>query len=401
MDAAGNAYIAGVTESSEFPVTPGVVQPLPGDNRLCYYRLCTDAFVTKLNAAGNALVYSTYLGGNIFDEASGIAVDIAGNAYITGNTLSFDFPTVAAFQPARAGERDAFVAKLNAAGSALIYSSYLGGSAQSETDFEGEDAGLRIAVAPAGGAAYVIGRTLSADFPVVNAHQPAFGGGVCSSLSYRCADAFIAKIGTGCTFSIAPATQAMGAGGGARTVAVTASSAACSWSAASGAAWITITSGAAGTGSGQVEYSVAAHTGTTERTGTVNIAGQLLTVTQSPASALSVTLTSPNGGEKVFAGSPYAITWTAAGATSFNVTVSPDGGATYAPIPECTGLAGNVRSCMWMMPGPPSPNARLKVTARNAGGSVADISNAAFSVVSGTASIAVTYPNKAMNVGIG
>ena len=142
----------------------------------------------------------------------------------------------------------------------MIYSSYLGGSALSATSFEERmrDCGLPLRRRAA--QLYMIGFTRSADFPVVNAQQPAFGGGVCDILRYRCADAFIAKVGTGCTFSIAPARQAMGAGGGARTVTVTASSATCPWSATSGAAWITITAGAAGTGSGQVIIRGSTHT---------------------------------------------------------------------------------------------------------------------------------------------
>ena len=93
------------------------------------------AYVALINPSGTGLVYSTYLGGDIFDTGSGIAIDAAGNAYVTGNTLSFTFPVVDAFQPVGAGQDDAFVAKLNAAGSALVYSSYLGGSAV--TDVEG------------------------------------------------------------------------------------------------------------------------------------------------------------------------------------------------------------------------------------------------------------------------
>jgi Beta-propeller repeat len=130
VDGLGHAYVTGVTQSSEFPVTNGVAQPLPGDDRWCFYTICTDAFVTKFNVAGTGLVYSTYLGGNIFDAGTGIAVDNAGNAYVTGNTDSFTFPTVAAFQPAVAGGVDAFVTKLNATGAAFVYSSYLGGSEQ-------------------------------------------------------------------------------------------------------------------------------------------------------------------------------------------------------------------------------------------------------------------------------
>ena len=91
-----------------------------------------DAFVTKFNAAGSALVYSTYLGGGDSDHGESIAVDSAGNAYVTGSTLSTDFPTVNAFQSTFGGGNsgesgDAFVTKFNAAGSALVYSTYLGG----------------------------------------------------------------------------------------------------------------------------------------------------------------------------------------------------------------------------------------------------------------------------------
>src|SRR5439155_799308 len=100
-----------------------------------------DAFVTKLNPTGSApLVYSTYLGGTDPDVGQGIAVDATGHAYVTGNTVSTDFPTtLLAFRSANAGSTDAFVTKLNPAGSApLVYSTYLGGS--------GDDFGQGIAV---------------------------------------------------------------------------------------------------------------------------------------------------------------------------------------------------------------------------------------------------------------
>jgi len=184
VDAVGNAYVTGAFQS----VPPG--------ERLCYFTLCTDAFVTKIEASGSALVYSTYLGGDIFDEGSGIAVDGMGNAYVTGNTLSSTFPTVEAFQPNLAGNTDAFVTKLNAIGSALVYSSYLGGSGTSEAPLEGEDGGIRIAVDGTGENAYVTGLTRSPNFPVTNAHQPIFGGGTCGFLYYRCSDAFVTKIGS-------------------------------------------------------------------------------------------------------------------------------------------------------------------------------------------------------------
>ena len=122
-----------------------------------------DAFVTKLSAGGTSQIYSTFLGGNMFDEASGIALDASGNVYITGNTFSTNFPTANALQAARADGTDAFITKLNASGSALVYSTYLGG--------EGNDLGQSIAI-DASGNAYVGGTTASLFFPVVNAVQP-------------------------------------------------------------------------------------------------------------------------------------------------------------------------------------------------------------------------------------
>src|SRR5438876_470157 len=117
VDAAGNAYVTGDTFSSNFPTTAGAFQTTL-DGFLA-------AFVTKLNPTGSALVYSTYLGGSAFDEGLGIAVDAAGNAYVTGDTTSTDFPTTTgAFQATAGGALDAFVPKIDVSGTALVYSTY-------------------------------------------------------------------------------------------------------------------------------------------------------------------------------------------------------------------------------------------------------------------------------------
>src|SRR5207302_10589532 len=135
--------------SADFPITASAFQSTTGGNG--------DAFVAKLNAAGTALVYSTYLGGSGGDLGNGIAVDASGNAFVTGQTGSTDFPiTASAFQSTTGGNGDAFVATLNAAGTALVYSTYLGGS--------GGDLGNGIAM-DASGNAYVTGQTLSTNFP--------------------------------------------------------------------------------------------------------------------------------------------------------------------------------------------------------------------------------------------
>jgi hypothetical protein len=175
VDSSGNAYVVGGTTSANFPT----LAPLqPGFGGKSYYNF-GDAFITKINAAGSALVYSTFLGGLADDEASAVAVDADGNAYVTGSTFSDNFPTANPFQPKRAGESDAFVSKLNFTGSALVFSTYLGGFARdgsrSGVTYGYGDpwnyGGNQIAV-DRQGKAYVVGVTLSGDFPLRNPSVP-------------------------------------------------------------------------------------------------------------------------------------------------------------------------------------------------------------------------------------
>ncbi len=181
VDVNGNAYVAGITESFDspftsayegFPVTPGAFQT----------KGSYDAFVTKLNAKGSALVYSTYLGGTAgVDRGWAIALDDAGNACITGDTASYNFPVSNAIQAGfGGGSSDAFVTKLNAAGSGLIYSTFLGGNL---TD-EGRG------VACKGSDVFATGDTSSANFPTSNPLQGNNGGGLQNH-----DDAFVVRIG--------------------------------------------------------------------------------------------------------------------------------------------------------------------------------------------------------------
>lgn len=176
VDAAGSAYLAGNTSSLDFPVVPGALQPAIGGG--------VDAFVAKLNPGGSALIYATYLGGSGTDAARGLAVDAAGQAYVTGFTDSADFPTTpGALQPLSGGDTDAFVVRLGPFGSTLGYATYLGGSRS--------DVGLALAIDVAG-AAHVAGGTFSSDFPVVGGVQGVIGGGVCGA--GPCRDAFVSKL---------------------------------------------------------------------------------------------------------------------------------------------------------------------------------------------------------------
>ncbi len=182
MDGSGSAYLTGQTNSTDFPR----VNQIPGAcNGSCGNGFPGDVFVTKINAAGTALVYSSYLGGDAADIGYSIAADSAGNAYVTGLTYSADFPRVNQISGACNGScgsganYDIFVAKINAAGTALIYSSYLGGSAN--------DWGRGITVDGSGNA-YLTGVGSSTDFPSINPIPGACARNSCS--------AFLAKINT-------------------------------------------------------------------------------------------------------------------------------------------------------------------------------------------------------------
>ena len=175
LDALFDAYITGSTSSSNFPKgSPSGSSPYQGA-----YGGDTDAFVTKLRYDGEAIIYSTYLGGNNYDIGQGIGVDSSADVYVVGSTSSANFPTTAsAFQTTYGGNSDAFVSKLDPYGSKLLFSSYLGGS---DIDY-----GLALALDPAGNV-FVTGSTQSTDFPTVKPVQAGNAGN---------GDAFVAEIDT-------------------------------------------------------------------------------------------------------------------------------------------------------------------------------------------------------------
>jgi len=160
VDATGNCYVTGCTYSTDFPTQNPLYPNNAGGD--------CDAFVSSLSPAGDALIYSTYLGGGDYDLSYGIAVDATGNCYVTGCTYSTDFPTQNPLYPNNAGGYDAFVSSLSPAGDFLVYSTYLGGS--------NGDYGRDIAV-DATGNCYVTGNTYSTDFPTQNPLYPNNAGG--------------------------------------------------------------------------------------------------------------------------------------------------------------------------------------------------------------------------------
>jgi uncharacterized protein (TIGR03437 family) len=148
VDADGNAYITGFTESANFPTVNGFEPVWSGS---------TDAFVAKVNPSGNTLVYATYLGGpERLDRGFDVAVDEQGNAYVTGRTQSPRFPVRNPFQPALRGEEDCFVAKLHPSGGSLLWSTYFGGGNNDDCH----------SIAVWNASVYVAGETQSPDFPL-------------------------------------------------------------------------------------------------------------------------------------------------------------------------------------------------------------------------------------------
>jgi Secretion system C-terminal sorting domain/Beta-propeller repeat len=181
IDNLDKVYITGGTNSGDYNITSGAFQSI--------FAGSYDIFVTKLNATGTDLEYSTYLGGSEVDYSVAIAVDTFGNAYITGKTESPDFDvTLGAFQAVKAGSVDAFVTKINSLGTGLIFSTYLGGNFPDEA--------LAIAI-DATGFSYITGNTAYGDFPVTNgAYKTIYSGGI--------KDAFVTKLnltGSGLIYS--------------------------------------------------------------------------------------------------------------------------------------------------------------------------------------------------------
>jgi uncharacterized protein (TIGR03437 family) len=208
VDSSGNAYVTGYTDSPDFPTVAGSFQTAYqgsfGNDP--YFGPTGDAFVLKLNAAGSALVYSTYLGGAEDDRGTAIAVDSAGNAYIGGETLSLNFPVLNAYQVSNNGFGgsppfccgspqpfltfgDGFLTKLNPGGTGLVYSTFFGGSL--------DDTVSSLAIDSSGNA-YIGGSTLSPDFPVLNAYQGTYAGGAKASVqpTISIGDGWVAKFDT-------------------------------------------------------------------------------------------------------------------------------------------------------------------------------------------------------------
>jgi hypothetical protein len=251
-DGNGQAYLTGQTTSSDFPTYRALQRVMIAG---------PDAFIVKLAATGEGLIFSTYLGGSGVEVGAGVAVDQSSNVHLAGMTSSTDFPLVDALQPQIGGGADAFILRLDNLGSALSYSTYLGGA--------GNDAGVGVALDGAGNA-LVVGQTASADFPLLYPAQAAHAG---------IQDAFVARF---CLALVFERNETFPSAGGNGDITVTAPDG-CVWPAVSEVEWITVTSGNTGVGSDMVLLEVAPNGTGAPRAGMIRVAGKTVILEQAEA----------------------------------------------------------------------------------------------------------------------
>ncbi len=244
------AYVTGTTSSPNFPTAAAYQNSLSG---------ALDIFVAKVSY--NTLYYSTYFGGSSNDYATGIAVDGAGNVYVSGYTISWDFPAVNAIQGSPQGDYDAVLFELGPSGS-LQYSTYLGGT--------GSDAANAVAVDPAG-QVYIAGRTQSGNFPLADPLQST-GAGPSSAFLTQ-----VVSAGS-CTYLVAPGSGSFGPNAITFWFTV-ATQAGCAWTASSDSLWVHVLT-PSGIGPGNAVFSADTNTAPTPRAATLTIAGLARPVTQ-------------------------------------------------------------------------------------------------------------------------
>ena len=300
VDTSGNVYIAGTTNSTDFPTTAGALQVNYGGGRY-------DAFAAKLSPDGATVIYATYLGGSGDDRGAAIAINSAGNATIVGSTTSLDFPVSNALQSINASlylpGTTAYVTKLDGTGSHPIFSTYLGGRIA-----EGAEA---IALDQSGNA-YVTGVTGSPDFPVTPGTLQTVGG----------TGAYLTKISdpSACTFSTS-VIQPSDVGG---SIFVT-TPPGCFWYSAKSDPWVTFGATTSGYGNGTVTYTLVPNSGPA-RAAAVSVAGQRLTFRQASTCTYMVEpATTISFGIGTFSvNTEQGCTWSVTGNSSW-FSVSPSG----------------------------------------------------------------------------
>ncbi len=395
VDSSGSAYITGFTYSLDFPRSAGAFCTTHSSGAM-------DAFITKINTVTKTLAYSTLLGRENSNSGTAIAVDSSGSAYVTGWTYSSDFPvSTTPFQSIYRGMQDAFVLKLNATGSALTYSTFLGGT--------GADVGMGIAVDSSGNA-YVTGKTDSADFPL-GGDRSLFG-----STKRALTDGFVAKLnstGSALAYSLflggndvdIPHGIRVNAAGEAFVVGETASGNFPMLNAFQGekdsyrAAFVTKLNAAGsnalfssyylgnsgndiGTGIALDKSPTATGVYFTGYTTTADLYSNAFAVKLDDVNTPSVTIVSPNGGESIPAGTNKTIRWSYIGAPDTTVTIEllrdAEVVATLATA-YTIGTGGNGYFA-WTVPCDQESGSNYKIQVTTTNGTYSDQSDQAFTI---------------------
>ncbi len=404
-----SAFVTGYTTSADFPAF-NTMQGFGGSS---------DVFLTKFSSSGG-LVFSTFFGGNRFDSGNAIAVDATGNAHITGNTNSTNLPVLNAVQPTfgttgTSGMPDAFVAKIspeltpsaNAGPDQLLLETVPGATpftlsgSGSDPDndpltYEWRDAANVIV-----GTTLILNLTRPTGVHVFTLYVRDNGGGVgTDSVSITIHRPPVANAGP--DQIVEASSNAMG------VFTLNGSASSDPDGNAITYDWRDAANNVVGTTAlviltrplGSYTFTLVV----TDSHGVLSLPDSVNIVVQDTTPP-TVQVTRPNGGDKLFMGTPYVIEWTASdnGVLSFfDVFVSLNGGTTYSPIPECTNVSGALRSCTWAAPGPLNSTTRIRVKATDGAGLTAqDASNSNFSIVAGAGTITVTAPNTAVDWGIG
>ncbi|MFN9337858.1 MAG: SBBP repeat-containing protein [Candidatus Kapaibacterium sp.] len=348
IDGSGNAYITGYAVSTNYDVTAGVYQMAFGGSFFF-----GDAFVTKVNPTGSALVFSTYLGGFDDDFGQGIAIDASNNVYITGYTYSNNYDLQSAFQSALSGTTDAVVTKLNSTGTALLYSTYIGGS--------DEDVGFAISV-NSNNQAIICGGTWSTDYDITSGSFQTTNNG-----NYECLVTMFSSAGNTLSYSsyfggtVYDAAKNICLDNGGNPY-ITGSTESTNFDITSGVYQTTF---AGGSDAFVTKFGIGA----------------------------SLTVNSPNTNVTWCAGTSQNITWSSQNVTNVKIDVSTDGGTTF-PTTLIASTSASSGSYTWNIPANQTPNSQYVIRVSDASNaSVFDVSNSLFTIA-GKAIFSVSHSSR-------
>ena len=398
----GYLYATGQTFSTNFP-SLNAVQPAKAGTATT-----ADAFMLSLDLAASALAYSTYLGGSSNEEGRGVASLAGRNAFVAGWTESTDFPTVRAIQDTKSNIGNLFISRIAPVGVDAVSPGFViaaGGDAVTITGAEFvAGATVLLGNAPATSVSVIDPATITAVVPPLSpgvvdltVTNPDGGSGTLyGALMIVAGDGPLANAGPD------QVVEASGPSGAPVVLDGTASfdpngdPLTFEWNDESN--HILGTSAVVTPVIPLGVHSITLTVSDGQSAPAVDTISVAVVDTTPPA----VTVVSPNGGNKIYTGTPTILEWTASdgasGLGSFDVYLSTDAGVTYGATPICAGVSGSLRSCTWTSPTPVTSKARIRVTARDAAGnSASDSSNANFTIASGTAWVKVTSPNTNVN----